>query len=188
LASESLDRLSVEQRVGRGLIQVPERRQLFAAMTVAENLLLGSYARYRRARRAEIQDDLERVYTLFPILKERQRQLVGTLSGGQQQMVALGRGLMARPKVLLLDEPSVGLAPLIVREIFGVVAGLHQEGTTVLIVEQNARQMLRLVDRVYVLESGAVALSGTAAELRNNPVVQQIYLGHGADSPITENR
>ncbi|MCW1970990.1 MAG: ABC transporter ATP-binding protein [Anaerolineae bacterium] len=179
LAGKSLNGLSAETRVGQGIALVPEHRQLFGGMSVKENLLMGSYSRYTRAQKAEIEADVERVYALFPILRERQNQLAGTLSGGQQQMVAIGRGLMARPRVLMLDEPSVGLAPLVVREIFRVVAALPAQGTTVLIVEQNARQILKLADRAYVLENGVVKLEGVASDLANNPVVQQIYLGHG---------
>lgn len=179
LAGKPLNGLSAEKRVGQGIALVPEHRQLFGGMSVKENLLMGSYSRYTHAQKAEIEADVERVYALFPILRERQNQLAGTLSGGQQQMVAIGRGLMARPRVLMLDEPSVGLAPLVVREIFRVVAALPAQGTTVLIVEQNARQILKLADRAYVLENGVVKLEGAANDLANNPVVQQIYLGHG---------
>jgi branched-chain amino acid transport system ATP-binding protein len=186
LAGAQLGRLSVERRVRRGLALVPEHRQLFASMTVAENLLLGGYARYWRTPRAELAADIERVYDLFPILRERRGQVAGTLSGGEQQMVAIGRGLMARPRLLLLDEPSVGLAPLIVREIFAAVARLPAQGTTVLIVEQNARQILRLAGRAYMLENGAIALAGRAADLAADPTVQHIYMGNAvttADAP-----
>ncbi len=164
-----------EELVRRGLGHVPERRQLFGALTVEDNLLLGAYA--RRGRRAERDADLARVYALFPILRERRRQPAGTLSGGQGQMLALGRGLMGRPALLLLDEPSVGLAPLIVREIFAAIGALREGGTTILLVEQNARAALRLADRSYVLETGAVALSGAAADLMADPTVQGVYLG-----------
>lgn len=177
LAGAELGRLSAEQRVGHGIALVPEHRQLFTTMTVGENLLLGSYARYWRTPRAELEADLERVYELFPILRERRRQLAGTLSGGEQQMVAIGRGLLARPRLLLLDEPSIGLAPRVVSTIFAAVAQLPAQGTTVLIVEQNARQILDLAGRAYVLANGAVALSGSAAELADDPAVRQIYLG-----------
>jgi branched-chain amino acid transport system ATP-binding protein len=180
MAGVELEHLRVERRVARGLALVPEHRQLFAAMTVAENLLLGSYARYWRTPRAELAADLERVYALFPTLGQRRKQVAGTLSGGEQQMVAIGRGLMARPRLLLLDEPSVGLAPLLVREIFAAVAQLPPQGTTVLIVEQNARQILRLASRAYVLENGTIALAGSAADLAADPAVQQIYMGRGA--------
>ncbi|CAA9560681.1 MAG: Branched-chain amino acid transport ATP-binding protein LivF, partial [uncultured Thermomicrobiales bacterium] len=164
-----------EELVGLGLSHVPERRQLFGTLTVEDNLLLGAYA--RRDGRAEQRADLARVYDLFPILRERRRQAAGTLSGGQGQMLALGRGLMARPSLLLLDEPSVGLAPLIVREIFAAVATLRAEGTTVLLVEQNARAALRLADRGYVLETGRVVLAGPANALMADPTVQGVYLG-----------
>jgi branched-chain amino acid transport system ATP-binding protein len=180
MAGAELGRLSAERRVARGLALVPEHRQLFASMTVAENLLLGGYARYRHTPRAELAADLDRVYALFPILRERRAQVAGTLSGGEQQMVAIGRGLLARPRLLLLDEPSVGLAPLVVHQIFAAVARLPAQGTTVLIVEQNARQILRLADRAYVLENGAIALAGRAVDLAADPVVQQIYMGHVA--------
>ncbi len=179
LAGKVLNGLNAENRVGHGIALVPEHRQLFGGMSVKENLLMGSYSRYTSAKKAEIEADVERVYDLFPILRERQNQLAGTLSGGQQQMVAIGRGLMAQPRILMLDEPSVGLAPLIVKEIFRVVAALPAQGTTVLIVEQNARQILKLADRAYVLENGVVKLEGIASDLANNPIVQQIYLGHG---------
>jgi branched-chain amino acid transport system ATP-binding protein len=161
-----------EELVRLGLGHVPERRQLFGALTVEDNLLLGAYA-----RRGDKRPDLERIYALFPILRERRRQRAGTLSGGQGQMLALGRGLMARPTLLLLDEPSVGLAPLVAREIFAAVAALRAGGTTVLLVEQNARAALRLADRGYVLETGRVALAGPAAALMADPTVQGVYLG-----------
>jgi branched-chain amino acid transport system ATP-binding protein len=182
MAGAELGRLSAEQRVGRGVALVPEHRQLFASMTVADNLLLGSYAHYWHTSGAELVADLEQVYTLFPLLRERSRQVAGTLSGGEQQMVAIGRGLMARPRLLLLDELSVGLAPLVVREIFAAIARLPAQGTTVLIVEQNARQILRLASRAYVLENGALTLAGRAAGLAADPAVQQIYMGHAAAS------
>ena len=175
-----LGRLSTEQRVGHGLALVPEHRQLFETMTVGENLMLGSYARYWRTPRADLDHDLERVYTLFPILRQRRRQRAGTLSGGEQQMVAIGRGLMARPRLLLLDEPSIGLAPLVLRTIFAAVAQLPAQGTTVLVVEQNARQILELAERVYVLANGIVALSGSGAQLASDSSVRQLYLGDGA--------
>ncbi len=164
-----------EDLVRLGLSHVPERRQLFGALTVEDNLLLGAYA--RRGDRVGQRAALARVYELFPILQERRRQRAGTLSGGQGQMLALGRGLMARPSLLLLDEPSVGLAPLVAREIFAAVAALRERGTTVLIVEQNARAALRLADRGYVLETGRVVLAGPAAELMADPTVQGVYLG-----------
>jgi branched-chain amino acid transport system ATP-binding protein len=147
-------------------------------MSVADNLLLGSYARFRHTDRAELEADLGRVYGLFPVLHERRRQVVGTLSGGEHQMVAIGRGLMARPRLLLLDEPSVGLAPLLVREIFVALRQLPARGTAVLIVEQNVRQILRLANRAYLLAGGAVVREGVAADLAADPVVQRTFLGH----------
>lgn len=166
---------AAEDLVRLGLSHVPERRQLFGALTVEDNLLLGAYA--RRGDRAGQREVMERVYTLFPILRERRRQPAGTLSGGQGQMLAVGRGLMARPSLLLLDEPSLGLAPLVAREIFAAVSTLREGGTTVLLVEQNARAALRLADRGYVFETGRVVLAGPAADLLADPTVQGIYLG-----------
>ncbi|MBX6342198.1 MAG: ABC transporter ATP-binding protein [Thermomicrobiaceae bacterium] len=165
-----------EDLVGRGLVHVPERRQLFADMTVEENLLLGAYRRYRRER-ARVGHDLEGIYALFPVLAERRRQRAGTLSGGEQQMLAIGRGLMSAPRVLLLDEPSLGLAPLVTRQIFDTVRRLREQGIAILLVEQNARQALRVVDRGYVLVTGRIALSGDARALAENPLVRQTYLG-----------
>ncbi len=164
-----------------GCSLVPEGRQLFAPMTVRENLILGAYVQYRRGRQKEVKEDLERVFTLFPLLKERETQLAGTLSGGEQQMLAIGRALLARPKVLLLDEPSMGLAPRIVREIFDHIARLRTEyGVTILLVEQNARGALRIADRGYVLETGRVVLQGASEELLANRDVQRAYLGQDA--------
>jgi branched-chain amino acid transport system ATP-binding protein len=171
--------LPAEELVALGLVHIPERRQLFTTMTVEENLGLGAYARRRTASRREIEADRDRIYAMFPILAQRRRQQAGTLSGGEQQMLAVGRALMARPKLLLLDEPSLGLAPLAAQQIFEAVAELRKLETAVLLVEQNAHQALRLADRGYVMEAGRFPLSGTAEELRNNPTVQQIYLGIG---------
>lgn len=171
--------LPAEQIVGLGISHVPERRQVFPTMTVEENLLLGAYHRLQRAPRRQVMEDLEAVYGLFPILRERRGQLGGTLSGGEQQMLAIGRGLMARPALMLLDEPSLGLAPKIVREIFSIVGGLRERGTAILLVEQNARAALRVATRGYVLETGTVALSGPASELLGDPRVQSAYLGTG---------
>lgn len=168
-----------EKLVERGLIQVPEGRQLFSDMTVYENLVLGTYRRSRMAKKREMQHDLEKVYEIFPILKERSEQLSGTLSGGEQQMLAIGRALMGRPRMLLLDEPSMGLAPLIVKEIFRVIAELGKEGTTVLIVEQNAKAALAIAEKAYVLETGRVVMQGPASELAENPEIQRAYLGKG---------
>ena len=157
----------------RGLVMVPEGRGIFARMTITENLLMGAFTR----RDDEVDADMERVFGLFPRLKERCGQLGGTLSGGEQQMLAIGRALMARPKVLLLDEPSMGLAPLMVDKIFEVVADIHRQGVTVLLVEQNARRALQLAGRAYVMESGDVTLSGVAADLLDDPKVREAYLG-----------
>src|SRR3954454_16627391 len=158
-AGEQLGLLPVEERLRRGLCLVPEKRELFATMSVSENLELGAYARRREGRVAR-QASLEEVYDLFPRLKERTRQLAGPLSGGERQMLAMGRALMARPRLLMLDEPSLGLAPLIVREIFQVISALRSRNVSVLLVEQNARAALQVADFGYVLESGEVALSG----------------------------
>jgi len=169
--------LSPERIVRLGVSQVPERRQVFATMSVLDNLLLGAYHRYRRDGRREIERDLEFVFEIFPRLKERARQAAGTLSGGEQQMLALGRGWMARPKLLLMDEPSLGLAPLVVKEILRISALLRERGTTILLVEQNARAALDLADRAYVLESGQVVLAGPARDLAADERVQAAYLG-----------
>jgi branched-chain amino acid transport system ATP-binding protein len=170
----------VERRVGAGLSLVPEKRELFASMTVEDNLLLGGFRRYR-AREAGWRNEMDNVYGLFPRLAERRRQQAGTLSGGERQMLAVGRALMARPRVLLLDEPSLGLAPLVVREIFRIVSGLRDTGVAILLVEQNARAALQVADHGYVLETGEVVLSGPAKELAGNPRVIESYLGLGAN-------
>ncbi len=169
-----LDRLPSHAVVERGVVQVPEGRKIFAGLTVLENLELGSYPRAARVHRRE---SLERVLALFPILAERRRQPAGTLSGGQQQMLAIGRALMARPRLLMLDEPSLGLAPRIVQEIFRIIGEINRAGTTVLLVEQNTRQALALAGRGYVLENGRVVLSGSGHELLDNAHVQRAYLG-----------
>ncbi|HEY5764618.1 MAG TPA: ABC transporter ATP-binding protein [Candidatus Deferrimicrobiaceae bacterium] len=167
-----------EKVVFLGCSLVPEGRQVFAPMTVRENLILGSYVQYRRKRRAEADEDLGRIYGLFPRLKEREGQLAGTLSGGEQQMLAIGRALLSRPRLLLLDEPSMGLAPLIVKEIFAHIARLRKElGLTILLVEQNARAALGIADRGYVLETGRVVLQGPSEDLLANRDVQRAYLG-----------
>ena len=168
------DRLPCHVVVERGVVQVPEGRKIFPSLTVLENLELGSYTARAKAQRAK---SLERVLTLFPILGERRRQAAGTLSGGQQQMLAIGRALMALPRILMLDEPSLGLAPLIVQEIFGIIAEINRAGTTVLLVEQNTRQALALAQRGYVLENGRVVLAGTGQELLGNEHVRRAYLG-----------
>lgn len=166
-----------ERIVESGIVHIPERRQLFSSMRVEDNLLLGAYLQLRHGRRREVGADLERVYGIFPRLLERRRQMAGTLSGGEQQMLALGRGLMARPQLVLLDEPSLGLAPLLVREVFGVIADLRGQGHTVLLVEQNARQALRIADRAYVMETGRVVLQGSGSDLLRDPAVRGAYLG-----------
>ena len=159
--------------VKAGISLVPEGRQILQDMSVYENLEMGAYIR----KDAEINDDIKKVFKRFPILDERSYQLGGTLSGGQQQMLAIGRALMARPKLLLLDEPSLGLAPLVVNEIFEVIKEISAEGTTVLLVEQNVRQALKIADYVYVLETGKIVLSGPAEEIRHDPRVMEAYLG-----------
>ncbi len=169
-----ITRLAPHRRVALGLIQVPEGRKLFSTMTVRENLELGSYTRAAKAKRS---DSLERVFHLFPRLQERITQAAGTLSGGEQQMLAIGRGLMALPRLLLLDEPSLGLAPLIVEEIFRIVSKINRDGTTVLLVEQNVQQSLALADRGFVLENGGVTLSGSGPELLAVPHLKEAYLG-----------
>jgi branched-chain amino acid transport system ATP-binding protein len=172
-----ITRLSAQAIVPYGVSHVPERRQVFGTLSVRDNLLLGAYLRLRRGARRAVDADLARVYELFPALASRERQLAGTLSGGEQQMLAIGRGLMASPKVLLLDEPSLGLAPLLVAELFRVIRRLQEGGTTILLVEQNACAALQISERAYVLETGRVVLEGSAAELLANPEVQTAYLG-----------
>jgi branched-chain amino acid transport system ATP-binding protein len=157
-----------------GISHCPEGRLIFGRLTVAENLILGAY---HRQDRQGIQRDLEQVYSLFPRLSERQRQVAGTLSGGEQQMLAIGRALMSQPRMLLLDEPSLGLAPLLVERIFAVIQELHQQGVTILLVEQNAYQALRIANRAYVLETGQIRLAGAATELASDPQVRAAYLG-----------
>ena len=170
-----LGTLPVEARVERGLCLVPERRELFGELAVEDNLVLGAFPRCRR--RAKLDPDLEEVYRRFPKLKERRAQLAGTLSGGERQMLALGRALMARPKLLMLDEPSLGLAPLVVREVFRAIAELRAAGVSILLIEQNARAALQVADYGYVLETGETVLEGTAAQLVANPRVVETYLG-----------
>jgi branched-chain amino acid transport system ATP-binding protein len=160
--------------VKQGLVMVPEGRGCFTRMTITENLQMGAYV---RDDTQQIEADIEKVFTIFPRLKERRSQLSGTMSGGEQQMLAMGRALMARPKVLLLDEPSMGLSPIMVDKIFEVVADIHQRGTTILLVEQNASRALQLANRGYVMESGEVTMNGDAKQLLNDPKVRAAYLG-----------
>jgi branched-chain amino acid transport system ATP-binding protein len=169
-----LDQMPSHVIVARGVVQVPEGRKIFPGLSVKENLELGSYVAAARAHRRE---SLERVLGLFPRLAERQRQAAGTMSGGEQQMLAIGRALMARPRILMLDEPSLGLAPIIVQEIFRIIAEINRVGTTVLLVEQNTRQALSLSRRGYVLENGRIALEGSGADLLGNEHVRRAYLG-----------
>jgi branched-chain amino acid transport system ATP-binding protein len=171
---EDITRLRPDLRVRRGLCQSPEGRQVFPGMTVLENLDMGAYT---RSDRAGIAADLERVYSLFPRLLERAKQPAGTLSGGEQQMLAIGRALMARPKVLLLDEPSMGLAPMLIQQIFNIITEISQQGTTILVVEQNAQQSLSRADRAYVLETGRIVKEGAGSELLHDPAVREAYLG-----------
>jgi branched-chain amino acid transport system ATP-binding protein len=176
----SIRGLPAQRVVGLGIALVPEGRQVFAAMSVEENLVLGGYVAARRGRDGEgTTRALERVYVLFPILRERSAQLAGTLSGGEQQMLAMGRALMTDPRLLMMDEPSMGLAPLVVRDIFRAIQRLREEGRTVLLVEQNARAALRIADRGYVIETGRLVLEGEAGFLLRDREVQRAYLGKG---------
>jgi branched-chain amino acid transport system ATP-binding protein len=176
LAGENILRLSLEERVMRGLALVPERRELFGSMSVEDNLVLGGW-RPRRLGVKAWRDGLERAYALFPRLKERRAQQAGTLSGGERQMLAIGRALMGQPRLLMLDEPSLGLAPLIVRDIFSIVTRLRDSGVSILLVEQNARAALQVADWGYVLETGDLVLQGPAEELARDPRVIDSYLG-----------
>jgi len=170
--------LAANQVVGLGISQVPEGRQIFAHLSVQDNIHLGAYRfSFQRRYREEIRQKIKEMYALFPILERRKKQIAGTLSGGEQQMLSIARALMARPDLLLLDEPSMGLAPLIVREIFSVIRHLNKEGTTVLLVEQNAKAALNVSDYAYVLETGEIVLEGAAADLLDNPKVVEAYLG-----------
>ena len=171
----ALDRLGVEERVGLGLALVPERRELFGSMSVEDNLVLGGF----RTTAAERAQSLEQVFTRFPRLKERRTQLAGTLSGGERQMLAMGRALMGKPRLLMLDEPSLGLAPLIVRDIFEIIVSLKQTGVSILLVEQNARAALQVADHAYVMELGEITSSGLAAQLAADPRIIESYLGLG---------
>ena len=170
---EDLGRVPAHRIVSRGLALVPEGRRIFLQMTVQENLEMGAYTRSGGG----IGDDLEKVYHYFPRLKERQRQIAGTLSGGEQQMLAMGRALMSRPKLLMLDEPSMGLAPILVEQIFEIIQTLHRAGSTILLVEQNAQAALSVADRAYVLETGRVVTTGSGQDLLEDPAIKKAYLG-----------
>ena len=178
IAGETITRPSVEAMVARGVALVPERRELFGEMSVGDNLLLGGFYRWRKGQRDQ-KARMEEVFAIFPRLREREAQMASTLSGGERQMLAIGRALMARPKLLMLDEPSLGLAPLIVREVLKVVSSLRSHGISVLLVEQNARAALQVADRAYVLEMGAVALTGVARDLLHDRRIIDTYLGLG---------
>ena len=173
-----INKVPAHKRVDLGISQVPEGRGIFPGMTVLENLEMGKFN--RKDRKAEMHEDLERVYTLFPRLKERATQAGGTLSGGEQQMLAMGRALMARPKVLLLDEPSMGLAPQMIANIFRIITEINKQGVTILLVEQNAQQALQRAHRAYILETGNVTKEAAASDLLNDPAVREAYLGTGA--------
>ncbi|WP_036535765.1 ABC transporter ATP-binding protein [Nocardia cyriacigeorgica] len=173
-----ISRMKAHERVVAGLIQAPEGRGIFPGMSVQENLDMGCYARPFK-QKTEYAATLDRVFDLFPRLQERRKQVGGTLSGGEQQMLAIGRSLMARPRLLLLDEPSMGLAPMVIQQIFRIISEINQQGTTVLLVEQNARQALKRSDRGYILETGAVTKTGTGADLLVDPAVKSAYLGVG---------
>jgi len=173
LADEDITTMKAHDVVAKGVVQVPEGRRIFARLSVTENLEMGAFSQSKNS----FDHNLDRVFDLFPRLKERRKQTGGTLSGGEQQMLAIGRALMAQPKVLLMDEPSMGLAPVLVDSIFETIQGLHQAGTTILLVEQNARLALQIADRGYVMETGEIVLQGSAESLRSNEMVQKAYLG-----------
>lgn len=171
---KSMNKVSAKNIVKEGITQVPEGRHIFPGMSVYENLLMGAYL---RKDKEGIKKDLQDIYQRFPILEKRSSQDASTLSGGEQQMLAMGRALMARPKILLLDEPSMGLAPILVKEIFNIIKDINEKGTTVLLVEQNAKMALSIADRAYVMETGNIVMTGTGAELVNSPEIQKAYLG-----------
>lgn len=173
---QDLRKTPAHKIVSMGVAHVPEGRRIFAQLSVYENLKMGAYT---RKDKNEIAESLEMVYTRFPRLKERRNQMAGTLSGGEQQMLAMGRALMSHPKIMLMDEPSMGLSPIFVTEIFDIIQAINEGGTTVLLVEQNARKTLSIADRAYVLETGKVALSGKASDLMDDPSVKKAYLGEG---------
>lgn len=174
LDGKQIDKVPAQKRVGLGLSQVPEGRHVFPAMSVYENLEMGAYL---RKDKAEIKKDMDSVFEWFPILAQRRKQAAGTLSGGEQQMLAMGRGLMSRPKIMLMDEPSMGLAPLLVREIFSIIKDINSRGTTILLVEQNAKMALSIANRAYVIETGSIVLSGDAKELMQSDEIKKAYLG-----------
>ncbi|MFA6464902.1 MAG: ABC transporter ATP-binding protein [Desulfurivibrionaceae bacterium] len=176
LKGQNIERRKAEQIVFLGCSLVPEGRQVFATMSVRENLVLGGYVQHAQGNKDQLQD-MEYIYDLFPVLRERRDQLAGTLSGGEQQMLAMGRALMAKPALIMLDEPSTGLAPLVVKNIFRIIERLREEGNTVLLIEQNAKAALKVADRGYVLETGKIILEGQANELLANRDVQRAYLG-----------
>jgi branched-chain amino acid transport system ATP-binding protein len=171
---EDVTKLRADQRMRKGLCLTPEGRGVFPGMTVTENLDMGAYTRRDKSAIAE---DFDRVFGLFPRLLERKKQIAGTMSGGEQQMLAIGRSLMSRPKLLLLDEPSMGLAPMLIQQIFSIISEIAEQGTTILVVEQNAKQALSRADRAYVLETGRIVKSGTGAQLLDDPSVREAYLG-----------
>jgi branched-chain amino acid transport system ATP-binding protein len=173
---KAISDLSPEEIVGLGIAHVPEGRKIFGRLSVLENLELGAFI---RRDRAGTQKDLEEMFEIFPILKKRLNQKAGTLSGGEQQMLAIGRGLMSRPSVLLLDEPSLGLAPILVSTIFKMIERIHAQGKTILLVEQNARMALKIADRAYVLETGQIVLEGPSRQIENSPAIKDAYLGSG---------
>jgi len=177
---QDISKMAAHERVNLGISQTPEGRGIFPGMTVLENLEIGKYS--RKERKSEMAEDLDMVYGLFPRLKERVGQAGGTLSGGEQQMLAIGRALMARPKVLLLDEPSMGLAPMMIQNIFNIITEINKQGVTILLVEQNAQQALQRAHRAYVLETGKVVKEAKASDLLNDPAVRAAYLGTGAET------
>jgi len=177
-AGASLQRVPAYQIVLRGISHAPEGRKVFATLSVEENLNLGAFS--RRRRRGEVEQARRRVFELFPLLEERRRELAGRLSGGEQQMLAIGRALMSTPRLMLLDEPSLGLAPILVGRIFGIIQEINRQGVAILLVEQNAQQALRLAGRGYVLETGRISVAGTAQQLRSDPRIQEAYLGGAA--------
>ncbi|NLJ40844.1 MAG: ABC transporter ATP-binding protein [Clostridiales bacterium] len=174
LEEKDITNTTAKQRVMMGISHVPEGRRVFPGMTVLENLELGAYV---RRDRVAISEDLEMVYERFPILKDRRKQMAGTLSGGEQQMLAIGRALMGRPEILFLDEPSMGLAPILVQEIFDIISSINSTGTTILLVEQNANMALQVADRAYVMETGSIVLSGKASDLMQSEDIKKAYLG-----------